>query len=353
MALNTSAIPAELLESELFGHEKGSFTGADTQRRGRFEQANVGTLFLDEIGDMSTPLQTRLLRVLAEGEFYRVGGQTPIKVDVRVIAATHQNLEERVERGIFREDLYHRLNVIRIELPPLRSRTEDVPDLLAHYLRQAANELGTETKSLAPITLERLQAYRWPGNVRELVNLCRRLTALAPGSEIHLEDLPSEMHIVTPAAQTDWAAALTLWAKAQPHDGTVAWLDQALPEFERVLIRVALNRTHGHRQEAARVLGWGRNTLTRKLKELGMADDESLALDLSRCGTGRFDLSLLSSAMDRSSRLSTQEISTGTHDTADERAGHRVLPRGQCEIDSANFPAFLPLFSGVSSYGMT
>jgi two-component system nitrogen regulation response regulator GlnG len=225
---------------------------------------------------MSTPLQTRLLRVLAEGEFYRVGGQTPVKVDVRVIAATHQNLEERVERGIFREDLYHRLNVIRIELPPLRSRTEDVPDLLGHYLRQAAAELGTETKTLAPVTLERLQSYRWPGNVRELVNLCRRLTALAPGSEIQLQDLPSEMHIVTPAAQTDWAAALTLWAKAQPYDGTVAWLDQALPEFERVLIRVALNRTHGHRQEAARVLGWGRNTLTRKLKELGMSDDESL-----------------------------------------------------------------------------
>ena len=148
--------------------------------------------------------------------------------------------------------------------------------MLGHYLRQAAIELGTETKTLAPITLERLQAYRWPGNVRELVNLCRRLTALAPGSEIQLQDLPSEMHIVTPAAQTDWAAALTLWAKAQPYDGTVAWLDQALPEFERVLIRVALNRTHGHRQEAARVLGWGRNTLTRKLKELGMSDDESL-----------------------------------------------------------------------------
>jgi two-component system nitrogen regulation response regulator GlnG len=276
VALNTSAIPAELLESELFGHEKGSFTGADAQRRGRFEQANGGTLFLDEIGDMSTPLQTRLLRVLAEGEFYRVGGQTPVKVDVRVIAATHQNLEERVERGIFREDLYHRLNVIRIELPPLRSRTEDVPDLLSHYLRQAAAELGSETKTLAPVTLERLQSYRWPGNVRELVNLCRRLTALAPGTQIQLQDLPTEMHIVTPAAQTDWAAALTLWAKAQPYDGTVAWLDQALPEFERVLIRVALNRTHGHRQEAARVLGWGRNTLTRKLKELGMSDDESL-----------------------------------------------------------------------------
>jgi two-component system nitrogen regulation response regulator GlnG len=276
IALNTAAIPADLLESELFGHERGAFTGADAQRRGRFEQADGGTLFLDEIGDMSLALQTRLLRVLAEGEFYRVGGQTPIHVDVRVIAASNQNLQERVARGLFREDLYHRLNVIRIELPPLRSRTEDVPDLLGHYLRQAAAELGTETKTLAPITLERLQAYRWPGNVRELVNLCRRLTALAPGSEIQLQDLPAEMHIVTPAAQTDWAAALTLWAKAQPYDGTVTWLDQALPEFERVLIRVALNRTHGHRQEAARVLGWGRNTLTRKLKELGMADDESL-----------------------------------------------------------------------------
>ena len=337
VALNTSAIPAELLESELFGHEKGSFTGADTQRRGRFEQANMGTLFLDEIGDMSTPLQTRLLRVLAEGEFYRVGGQTPIKVDVRVIAATHQNLEERVERGIFREDLYHRLNVIRIELPPLRSRTEDVPDLLAHYLRQAANELGTETKSLAPITLERLQAYRWPGNVRELVNLCRRLTALAPGSEIHLEDLPSEMHIVTPAAQTDWAAALTLWAKAQPHDGTVAWLDQALPEFERVLIRVALNRTHGHRQEAARVLGWGRNTLTRKLKELGMADDESLPV----VGWGQVASTCPHS---RSATQSAPLAGIADRGTNNLR-GTSHFRGGQCEIDSANFPAFLPLFS--------
>ena len=276
VAVNCGAFSETLIDAELFGHETGAFTGATHARAGWFEAANGGTLFLDEIGDMSTPLQTRLLRVLAEGEFYRVGGQTPVKVDVRVIAATHQNLEERVERGIFREDLYHRLNVIRIELPPLRSRTEDVPDLLMHYLRQAAAELGTETKTLAPVTLERLQAYRWPGNVRELVNLCRRLTALAPGSEIQLQDLPTEMHIVTPAAQTDWAAALTLWAKAQPYDGTVAWLDQALPEFERVLIRVALNRTHGHRQEAARVLGWGRNTLTRKLKELGMSDDESL-----------------------------------------------------------------------------
>ena len=293
IALNTSAIPAELLESELFGHEKGSFTGA--RRRSAAAASSRPTAARCSSTRSATcrpPLQTRLLRVLAEGEFYRVGGQTPVKVDVRVIAATHQNLEERVERGIFREDLFHRLNVIRIELPPLRSRPEDVPDLLG------ALPAPGRQRSWAPkprrwrrCTLERLQRYRWPGNVRELVNLCRRLTALAPGSEIQLEDLPSEMHIVTPAAQTDWAAALTLWAKAQPHDGTVAWLDQALPEFERVLIRVALNRTHGHRQEAARVLGWGRNTLTRKLKELGMADDESFP-SRDRVGTGCRNLSL-------------------------------------------------------------
>ena len=184
IALNTSAIPAELLESELFGHEKGAFTGADSLRRGRFEQADGGSLFLDEIGDMSTSLQTRLLRVLAEGEFYRVGGQTPIRVDVRVIAATHQNLEDRVRLGLFREDLFHRLNVIRIELPPLRARREDVPDLLEHYMRIAAQELGVEPKTLTQDATEKLSAYAWPGNVRELVNLCRRLTVLAPGNEI-------------------------------------------------------------------------------------------------------------------------------------------------------------------------
>ncbi len=182
VALNTAAIPADLLESELFGHERGAFTGADTQRRGRFEQADGGTLFLDEIGDMSLPLQTRLLRVLAEGEFYRVGGQTPIRVDVRVIAATHQQLEERLARGLFREDLYHRLNVIRIELPPLRARGEDIPDLLRHYMLIAAAELGVEPKALAPEALARLATHDWPGNVRELVNLCRRLSVLAPGA---------------------------------------------------------------------------------------------------------------------------------------------------------------------------
>jgi two-component system, NtrC family, nitrogen regulation response regulator GlnG len=272
IALNTSAIPADLLESELFGHEKGAFTGADSQRRGRFEQSDGGTLFLDEIGDMSTPLQTRLLRVLAEGEFYRIGGQTPIRVDVRVIAATHQNLQDRVARGLFREDLYHRLNVIRIELPPLRARAEDIPGLLRHYMNVAAHELGVEAKALAAEAEAKLAAYGWPGNVRELVNLCRRLSVLAPGSEVRIEDLPQELGTDTSAAPTeaDWAKALASWADRQAMSGKRPLLDDAQPEFERVLIRSALKRTQGHRQEAAKLLGWGRNTLTRKLKELGM-----------------------------------------------------------------------------------
>src|SRR5207249_4659560 len=267
IALNTAAIPADLLESELFGHERGAFTGADAQRRGRFEQSDGGTLFLDEISDMSPPLQTRLLRVLAEGEFYRVGGQTPIRVDVRVIAASHQNLQERVMRGLFREDLYHRLNVIRIELPPLRARAEDIPDLLAYYLVVSAHELGVEAKSLAPDTLARLAAYDWPGNVRELVNLCRRLSVLAPGSEVHLADLPPELAAVSAQApaQADWATALERWAERHALAGQAPLLDTAQPQFERVLIRAALKRTQGHRQEAARLLGWGRNTLTRQL----------------------------------------------------------------------------------------
>ncbi|MGE0583449.1 MAG: nitrogen regulation protein NR(I) [Steroidobacteraceae bacterium] len=273
IALNTSAIPSELLESELFGHEKGAFTGADAQRRGRFEQANGGTLFLDEIGDMPTPLQTRLLRVLAEGEFYRVGGQAPVRVDVRVIAATHQDLDARVRGGQFREDLYHRLNVIRIELPPLRARREDVPDLLAHYLRVAAQELGVDPKVLTADAVERLAAWTWPGNVRELVNLCRRLTVLAPGAEIHVDDLPADVSGLAGAtADPDWTAALTTWAERRPLDAG-AWLDAALPEFERALIRVALQKSRGHRQEAAKLLGWGRNTLTRKLRELGIEDE--------------------------------------------------------------------------------
>jgi two-component system, NtrC family, nitrogen regulation response regulator GlnG len=274
IALNTSAIPGELLESELFGHEKGAFTGADSLRRGRFEQADGGTLFLDEIGDMNLPLQTRLLRVLAEGEFYRVGGQTPIHVDVRVIAATHQNLEERVARGQFREDLFHRLNVIRIELPPLRSRREDIPDLLGHYLSLAAIELGVEAKSLTKDALERLSQYAWPGNVRELVNLCRRLTVLAPGSEVHVEDLPNEISAgsATAASGEGWTASLAGWAERATGGGGLPLLDVALPQFERTLINVALKHTQGHRQAAAKLLGWGRNTLTRKLKELEMDD---------------------------------------------------------------------------------
>jgi two-component system nitrogen regulation response regulator GlnG len=276
IALNTAAIPADLLESELFGHERGAFTGADTQRRGRFEQADGGTLFLDEIGDMSLPLQTRLLRVLAEGEFYRVGGQTPIRVDVRVIAASNQNLPERVTRGLFREDLYHRLNVIRIELPPLRARAEDIPGLLQHYMVIAAHELAVEPKALSPEALERLTLHAWPGNVRELVNLCRRLSVLAPGSEVHLEDLPPEVAGAAAAApkDADWALALGAWAERHAGSGESPLLDAAQPQFERVLIRTALKRTQGHRQEAAKLLGWGRNTLTRKLKELGMTGAE-------------------------------------------------------------------------------
>jgi two-component system, NtrC family, nitrogen regulation response regulator GlnG len=274
IALNTSAIPAELLESELFGHEKGAFTGADSLRRGRFEQADGGSLFLDEIGDMSTSLQTRLLRVLAEGEFYRVGGQTPIRVDVRVIAATHQNLEDRVRNNQFREDLFHRLNVIRIELPPLRARREDVPDLLDHYMRVAAQELGVEHKSLTRDAGDKLSAYAWPGNVRELVNLCRRFTVLAPGNEIRAEDLPPEITgaVASATPEQDWTTSLALWADRQALSPPRPLLDDALPAFERTLIRVALKHTHGHRQDAAKLLGWGRNTLTRKLKELAMDD---------------------------------------------------------------------------------
>ena len=272
IALNTSAIAAELLESELFGHEQGAFTGADSLRRGRFEQADGGSLFLDEIGDMSLALQTRLLRVLAEAEFYRVGGQAPIRVDVRVIAATHQDLEARARSGQFREDLFHRLDVVRIELPPLRARREDIPDLLHHYLRGAARELGVEPKTLSAAASEHLASYGWPGNVRELVNLCRRATALAPGGEIGLGDLPAAIsgRGAVASAASGWTGALAEWAEARVTSTAVPLLDAALPDFERTLLRVALTATHGRRQEAARLLGWGRNTLTRKLRELGI-----------------------------------------------------------------------------------
>jgi two-component system, NtrC family, nitrogen regulation response regulator GlnG len=275
IALNTSAFTADLLESELFGHEKGSFTGADQLRRGRFEQADGGTLFLDEIGDMSPQLQTRLLRVLAENEFYRVGGQIPVRVDVRVIAATHQDLEERVRQGLFREDLLHRLNVIRIEVPPLRSRREDIPELLVHYLSAAATELGAEPKTLTPEAAGALANFEWPGNVRQLVNACRRLTATAPGREIKVEDIPADLGGAAGASnlQDEWTRQLTQWAEKRLAAGETPLLDDALPEFERTLIRAALRQAQGGRQEAARLLGWGRNTLTRKLKELTMNDE--------------------------------------------------------------------------------
>ena len=271
IALNTSAFTADLLESELFGHERGAFTGATELRRGRFEQADGGTLFLDEIGDMSPALQTRLLRVLAEGEFYRVGGQLPVRVDVRVIAATHQDLEARVSGGQFREDLLHRLNVIRIDVPPLRQRREDVPELLRHYLDVAALELGVAPKSLTEEALAALIAFHWSGNVRQLVNACRRLTVVAAGREITRADIPTDLGGgSTAAVSSDWVQALAAWAQSRLAAGDSALLDDATPEFERTLIREALRTARGGRQEAARLLGWGRNTLTRKLKELGL-----------------------------------------------------------------------------------
>jgi two-component system nitrogen regulation response regulator GlnG len=271
VALNTSAIAAELLESELFGHEKGAFTGATERRIGRFEQANGGTLFLDEIGDMSLALQTRLLRVLAEGEFFRVGGQTAIRVDVRVIAATHQDLAHGAASGRFRDDLYHRLNVMRIEVPPLRQRREDIRELSRFYLEQAANELAVAPKTLSVDAVEALQNYDWPGNVRELVNVCRRLTVTAAGREISGRDLPAELGGVASQVGTDWTAGLSQWAEAQLSGAeSPPLLSDALPAFERTLILTALRRARGKRLEAAKLLGWGRNTLTRKIKELGL-----------------------------------------------------------------------------------
>ena len=271
VALNTSAIAAELLESELFGHEKGAFTGADARRIGRFEQANGGTLFLDEIGDMSPALQTRLLRVLAESEFYRVGGQTSIHVDVRVIAATNQDLARAVKEARFREDLYHRLNVIRINSPPLRQRRGDIPLLLSHYLAESAKELNTPAKSIDADALTALEAYDWPGNVRQLVNATRRLTVTAPGSVITAKDIPTDLggSTATHRGAREWTQSLASWAERQlkASDGEPL-LETALPEFEKTLIQIAMSQTNGHRQEAAKLLGWGRNTLTRKMKSL-------------------------------------------------------------------------------------
>ncbi|MCG9554231.1 nitrogen regulation protein NR(I) [Vibrio sp. Isolate31] len=272
IALNMAAIPKDLIESELFGHEKGAFTGANSVRQGRFEQANGGTLFLDEIGDMPLDIQTRLLRVLSDGQFYRVGGHSAVKVDVRIVAATHQDLERLVHEGDFREDLFHRLNVIRIHIPALRERKQDIDKLTHHFLASAAEELGVEVKTLHPETILKLNQLNWPGNVRQLENICRWLTVMASGSEILPSDLPpelSEEKVVTTSGTGDnWQQLLANWAKCALDSGEKELLTYALPEFERILLEAALNHTNGHKQDAAKVLGWGRNTLTRKLKEL-------------------------------------------------------------------------------------
>lgn len=278
IALNMAAIPKDLIESELFGHEKGAFTGANQVRQGRFEQADGGTLFLDEIGDMPLEVQTRLLRVLADGQFYRVGGYASVKVDVRIIAATHQNLEQLVKEHKFREDLFHRLNVIRIHLPPLRERREDIPRLARHFLLITAQELGVEAKILHPDTEKALSRMEWSGNVRQLENTCRWLTVMAAGKEVLPQDLPEELFVYDPEAPESpitvqdgsWTTLLERWAEQALIAGKQDLLSEAQPDMERVLLSVALRHTHGHKQEAAQLLGWGRNTLTRKLKELDM-----------------------------------------------------------------------------------
>ncbi|MYM87373.1 nitrogen regulation protein NR(I) [Rugamonas sp. FT82W] len=305
IALNTAAIPKDLLESELFGHERGAFTGAQTTRRGRFEQAENGTLFLDEIGDMPFDLQTRLLRVLSDGHFYRVGGHQPLKANVRVITATHQNLEQRVREGLFREDLYHRLNVIRLRLPSLRERREDIPILVRHFLVQSAKQLGVEAKRMSDATLQFLSGLDLPGNVRQLENLCNWITVMAPGQTVEVKDLPLELtqeqgqgHAAAPSESyapiqhhgTVMSVPVAEAASAQPSAGTPdAWLGlleaQAASmlsggqqevmavlgrQFESALIRTALKHTHGRKNDAAVRLGIGRNTITRKIAELGI-----------------------------------------------------------------------------------
>ena len=284
IALNMAAIPRDLIESELFGHERGAFTGATAQRQGRFEQAQGGTLFLDEIGDMPLEAQTRLLRVLSEGSFHRVGGHTAIRADVRIIAATHQNLEMLVRQGRFREDLFYRLNVIRIQLPTLSERREDIPRLAAFFLQQSARELGMAPRTLSPQVQQHLAQWDWPGNVRQLENVCRWITVMAASREVHLSDLPLDVQQAPKAAAEGlpgnadnagtapitWEHALGQWASNALRQGQGDLLQQALPAFERIMITTALRHTAGGRRDAAQLLGWGRNTLTRTIKELGL-----------------------------------------------------------------------------------
>ena len=297
IALNMAAIPRDLLESELFGHERGAFTGAQAMRRGRFEQAEAGTLFLDEIGDMPAELQTRLLRVLSDGFYYRVGGHQPIKADVRVIAATHQNLEERVRQGLFREDLYHRLNVIRLRLPALRERADDIPVLARHFLVKSAQELGVEPKRLSEEATRFIAQLPFPGNVRQLENLCHWLTVLAPAQVVKVEDLPLEMRQETPAdlrrvetlplpatssqvttsisgdvAGGDWTSSLVVEVQRRLQAGVPDLMDGLARDFEAAVIRTTLRHTHGRRIDAATRLGVGRNTITRKIQELQLED---------------------------------------------------------------------------------
>ena len=296
IALNMAAIPHDLIESELFGHEKGAFTGATTMRQGRFEQADGGTLFLDEIGDMPFSTQTRLLRVLANGEFYRVGGQQPVKVNVRIIAATHQNLEALVKQGRFREDLFYRLNVIRLPLPPLRTRREDIPALAIYFMQRAAEQMNTAPKQLHPAALQIMQSFEWRGNVRQLENVCLWLTVMATGDTVMVDDLPPELlenisftlelHQDQSLASLElaqnnpirnrpkvpsWQQALADWAEQSLQAGATDILQTATPEFERVLLMAALNHSSGKKIAAANLLGWGRNTLTRKLQQLDIS----------------------------------------------------------------------------------
>ena len=278
IAINTAAIPKDLLESELFGHERGAFTGAATMRRGRFEQADGGTLFLDEIGDMPPELQTRLLRVLADGQFYRVGGHTPITASVRVIAATHQDLDSRVKAGLFREDLYHRLNVIRLKLPSLRERREDIPLLLRHFLAKSARELSVDAKRLSETALAFLSQQEFPGNVRQLENLCHWITVMAPAQTVEVADLPADMRGAAGdkgAATVDgnWRRALEREVTASLARGEKEIFGGLNRSFEAALISKALEHTRGRRIEAAILLGIGRNTLTRKVQELGLDAD--------------------------------------------------------------------------------
>jgi two-component system nitrogen regulation response regulator GlnG len=276
IAINTAAIPKDLLESELFGHERGAFTGAQTMRRGRFEQAEGGTLFLDEIGDMPAELQTRLLRVLSDGQFYRVGGHQPIKANVRVIAATHQDLERRVKDGMFREDLFHRLNVIRLRLPSLSDRREDIPLLAKHFLAKSARELGVEIKRISEAALKYLETLDWPGNVRQLENVCHWLTVMAPAQSIEVADLPSDLREVRSGGEgavvTDWVRSLEHEVTRRLAAGEMSIGDDLTRQFETALIKNALKHTGGRRIEAANLLGMGRNTITRKISELKIED---------------------------------------------------------------------------------